>query len=456
MRRFSTGAARRFVLCLGASLAVAGSGLAGTPRLELLAQPGPWPAVSGLIGYGERLWFVNGASQTARNAADVYSYDPQTGTARYEANLFSRDAGQPAVANGLLYWPFADARSASGRGEFMVTDGVAWSWHMLPAHPDVQVHALLAHSGVLYAATSARRAGIQRSDDGGVSWRLIYRHRAPAPAESRFTTLASHGGTLYAGLTSSGEQGVRLYRVDHDGVEAVPSWPRGRAVTTLTAHRGWLFGVHHSATESELWRTDGKISVNLLAFPGERVRNLASDGTRLWAVTRRPGGGALWHTMDGFDWSLDHEFDGAQPVALTIYGGQVYVGTTGPGERGALWGPPAPAAAEPAVAKTALPLPWRPPRGTEDELLARLDAILASIDGTAGNGEAVRALVRAVARSGSTAAGAALARHLAAPAPDVTLELFDGRAPRIPPRRSSGGTCCGALPSTAAAVCHRG
>ena len=40
-------------LLLGAPAAHAG------PALVPLAQPGPWSAISGLIGYGERLWFVN-------------------------------------------------------------------------------------------------------------------------------------------------------------------------------------------------------------------------------------------------------------------------------------------------------------------------------------------------------------------------------------------------------------
>lgn len=88
---------------------------------------------------------------------------------------------------------------------------------------------------------------------------MVYRHRAPTPAQSGFTTLATQGGTLYAGLTSSGGQDLRLYRVDDDGVEALPNWPRGRAVTSLTAHGGWLHGVHHEAMESDPRRTVGPL-----------------------------------------------------------------------------------------------------------------------------------------------------------------------------------------------------
>ena len=82
-----------------------------------------WSGVSGLIGYQGRLWFANSVKFVNHNSADVYSYHPQTGRARYEKHLFSQDAGDPVVAGGLLYGPFEDARFSPGRGEFMVTDG---------------------------------------------------------------------------------------------------------------------------------------------------------------------------------------------------------------------------------------------------------------------------------------------------------------------------------------------
>ena len=81
---------------------VAGGGganeAAAAEPLQRLAGAGPWPAVSSLIGYGERLWFLNAVLFTNHNSADVYSYDPVTGNTRYEAHLFSqgrRPAGGP-------------------------------------------------------------------------------------------------------------------------------------------------------------------------------------------------------------------------------------------------------------------------------------------------------------------------------------------------------------------------
>lgn len=109
---------RRIVLIVTlASLVLApGAVLARAPLVQL-AQPGPWSGVSGLIGYGTRLWFVNSVKFVDHNSADVYSYDPRTGDTRYERHLFSQDEGVPAVADGLLFWPFEDPRFSVGHGE---------------------------------------------------------------------------------------------------------------------------------------------------------------------------------------------------------------------------------------------------------------------------------------------------------------------------------------------------
>ncbi len=122
---------------------------ASAVELRLLAQPGPWPAVHALIGYGERLWFSSGVLYENANGADVYSYDPRSGEARYEAHLFSQAAGDPAVVNGVLYWPSEDPRSSTGRGEFMVTDGDRWTWHFLPQGQAFHVHAMAGQGDAL-------------------------------------------------------------------------------------------------------------------------------------------------------------------------------------------------------------------------------------------------------------------------------------------------------------------
>jgi hypothetical protein len=78
----------RFLTCLIASAGVA-VGAAVAEPLSLLARPGPWAGINALVSYGERLWFANSVPFENHNAADIYSYDPRTGTVRYEANLLS-------------------------------------------------------------------------------------------------------------------------------------------------------------------------------------------------------------------------------------------------------------------------------------------------------------------------------------------------------------------------------
>ena len=62
-----------------------------------------WPQVSSLIGYAGRLWFVNSRKYVNHNSADIWSYYPAMGKARYERHLLSQDAGDPVVHEGLLY-----------------------------------------------------------------------------------------------------------------------------------------------------------------------------------------------------------------------------------------------------------------------------------------------------------------------------------------------------------------
>lgn len=102
--------------CLTLTLSAAAPGAtgaesaAGQAGLAPLARVAPWPAVSGLVGYGGRLWFANSVKYVNHNSADLYSYDPGTGRTRFERHLFSQDAGEPVVHRGLLYWPFEDSR----------------------------------------------------------------------------------------------------------------------------------------------------------------------------------------------------------------------------------------------------------------------------------------------------------------------------------------------------------
>jgi formylglycine-generating enzyme required for sulfatase activity len=333
--------------------------------LVVLSRAGIWEGVSQMIGFMGRLWFVNSVKFRNHNSADLYSYDPVSGDTRYERHLFSQDAGDPVVSGGLLYWPFEDARFSSGRGEYAVTNGQLWRWRVLPEGEVFHVHAMAAHGTTLFAATSAWRGGLQRSDDGGASWKIVYDHPTPAGRVSRFTSLALLGDTLYAGLTSHTDQGGKLFRLEKGTLVAVSDWPRGQRSTVLQAHAGWLYAVNDDGAGSAVWRTDGTRVEAVTGLDGMNVRAFASGAQNLWAVSAGAGNGTLWRSRDGLQWMLVQRFERAEPLGVAVYAGDVYVGTRGPGERGALWGPPAPANAE---STTMVPMPRLSPATGSDPI----------------------------------------------------------------------------------------
>jgi sulfatase modifying factor 1 len=411
------------------TLAAGSSAAAGEVEpLVLLAQPGPWSAISGLIGYGNRLWFVDSTKFVDHNSADVYSYDPALGRSRYERHLFSQDAGDPIVANGLLYWPFEDARFSAGRGEYAVTNGREWQWRILPDGQVFHVHAMAVSGRTLYAATSAWHAGLQRSDDGGVTWRVVYDHPTPGRLVSRLTALAVLDQTLYAGLTAFSDGGAKLLRADGDTLRALAGWPRGESVDRLTVYRGWLYAVNVSAGRRSVWRTDGKAVERITDLDGRPVRALAPGEKTLWAVTGNDGGGALWHSTDGMTWGVAQRFSGAGPVDVTVYGGRVYVGTIGPNGRGALWGPAPPAPVGAPAAPTSLPPIPRSPKPVDlPRALDALDRALASPSSYQNHGERLRDILHTLVLSGNAALGVDLGRRLDGPFPSITLSLFGGQ-----------------------------
>ncbi len=400
-----------------------------------LARPGIWSGVSGLIGYRGRLWFVNSEKFVNHNSADLYTYDPATGRVRYERHLFSQDAGDPVAAFGLLYWPFEDPRFSAGRGEFMVTNGSEWDWRVLPEGRAFHIHAMIARRGLLYAASSAWRAGIQVSRDRGATWRVIYDHKTPKGFVSRITSLAVLKGTLYAGITAHYREAASLLRMDGDeGKETfspLPGWPKGVSAGTLRAYRGWLYAVNRSKEGEAVWRTDGRRVERVRGLDGRRVRDFEAGERTLWAVSAKDGKGALLRSADGLRWTVAHTFKGEEPLDVALFGGRVYAGTLGPKGAGGLWGPPARAAA-PIPAGERAPLPKRPPPLAGEALakaLVRLDRALA-LPSTyrPRRGGLLRALAP-FARAGGREAGIALSRRLSAPAPDLAFTIFGGRIP---------------------------
>ncbi len=332
------------------------------PGLEVLAQVGPWPTLSALIGFRGRVWFANSVRYPDHNSADLYSLGLGGGELRFERHLFSQDVGTPVAAGGLLYWPHEDPRPSLGWGHIAVTDGANWQLRVMPATPPTfHVHALESLGGELYAATSAWRAGLHRSADGGLGWRQIYDHPTPERQVSRIIALAGFGGRLFGALVERrlGLPHFPLLVLDGDAVGAVPGWPETARTLDLEAAKGGVYGLVLDAAGRAFWRTDGRASERLAdaaSMPGLRAFAAAADG--FWGVANAPGGGALWQSADGRRWRWVQDLAGGQPVDVMVYRGRVYASGTGADGRGILWGPPA----SPAVAPPPQPAPaWPSP-----------------------------------------------------------------------------------------------
>ena len=324
--------------------------------LEVLAAVGPWPTLSALIGYRGRLWFANSVRYPDHNSADLYSLGLAAGDLRFERHLFTQDVGTPVSAGGLLYWPYEDPRPSVGWGHIAVTDGDNWQLRVMPGDPPMfHVHAMEYSGGRLYAATSAWRAGLHVSTDGGLRWQQIYDHPTPKQRVSRIIALAGSGGRLFGALVERRDDAPRypLLVLDGGAVTEVPGWPEAARTLDLIAAKGAVYGLVQDAGDVAFWRTDGRVSERLTdagALPSLRAFTADADG--FWGVSKTSVGGALWHSRDGRRWRRVQDLVGGQPVDVVVYRRQVYVGGTGSDGQGILWGPPP---------SSSLRLPPRPP-----------------------------------------------------------------------------------------------
>ncbi|NKB20553.1 MAG: hypothetical protein GKS01_08645 [Alphaproteobacteria bacterium] len=382
----------------------------------------PWSGVSSLIGYRGKLWFANSVKFVNHNSADLYSFDPGTGTTRYEKHIFSQDAGHPVVAKGLLYWPFEDSRFSPGHGEFMVTNGNDWNWHLIPKGRAFHTQVMQAQGDRLYAGISAWVGKIVVSDDGGTSWRDFYVFPTPDRRVSRITAMASLKGRLFAGVTTwYDNQSPKLLMQTKDGMSPVPDWPAGAAVDVLSVHKGWVYAANEGPKESVLWRTNG-IKVERVGGPLGVVNALASDGKILWAITAGKGAGALWRSEEGLKWIEVQKFKNARPLDVAVMHGQPFVGLLSD-QGGELWG---------ALNKKPIAMDQRhpslPPKLKRPEVeistaLNRLDNILRDSSEYPRLRFAMRPLV-----AGQTAEiSLALAKRLRGPFPKGTSRMFGRR-----------------------------
>ncbi len=314
------------------------------PALEVVATVGPWPVLSALIGYRGRLWFANSVRYPDHNSADIYSLGLADGDLRFERHLFTQDVGIPIVAGGLLYWPYEDPRASVGWGHIAVTDGKSWQLRVMPGDlPMYHVHAMAGLDGQLYAATSAWRAGLHRSVDGGLRWRQFYDHPTPDRQLSRIHRLAGFGGRLFGPVVER-RDGIPRYPLlvfEGDAVTEVTGWPETARTFDLAATRDGVHGLVRGDGGSAIWRTDGLVSERL-SEPATMppLTAFAADPDGFWGVSDASDGAALWHSGDGRQWRRVQDLAGGRPVDIVAYHGRVYVSGTGADGRGILWGPP--------------------------------------------------------------------------------------------------------------------
>ena len=395
--------------------------------LTVVAQPGPWSDVSRLISYANQVWFVNSIKFVNHNSADVYSFDPVKRSAHYQRHLFSQDTGDPTVHEGLLYWPFEDARFSAGNGELMVTNGVDWGWREIPEGLVFHTHAIHPSDNTLYAATSGWIAQLHRYDHQWAQWQMFYEHPTAEQRVSRITSLASLHGNLYAALTSRTEKGPKLLVVKDDQVFPHAGWPDGTGVTALETFGGWLYAVNTSGETRKVWRTDGNRVEPVAGLDRVVVREFAAGKDYLWAVSGRQGKGALWRTRDGISWQRAQSFDDAVPLAVTTHEGDVYVGTRGPGNSGALWGPATPSAAprhqEPRPALPRFPIPGNRDVST---LTARLDKRLQYPDDFGRYRQQLQTVLTELASTRETEACGAIQNRLTRPYDERPVSAIGG------------------------------
>lgn len=402
---------------------------------------GPWPAITKLIGFQGRLWFVNSVKGINHNSADLYSVNPEAGDLRYERHLFSQDAGDPLISNGELYWPFEDSRFSLGWGQFMATDGQDWRFGTIPSAYSFHTFAMSGGEGRLVAATSAWRAGLQLSEDAGETWQQIYDHPTAEGHVSRIVDLAALDRAVFGNLVDRSTTPVRhrLLRYADGEVSEVSGWPADQDIAALAVAGPWLYGAVWESDGTTIWRSNGVSSEVVAPLRKDWwLRDLAAGPRGFWGITRTETDGRLWFSDDGRDWREVALLKGGRPFDLALYGGRPFIGGTGSNGEGVLWAPqvpvklvtaekripeiePATAAPSPRkVSGTTIPAPIQDWRAAGKEI----DALLADPASYGGGAGRLRDRIFALARSRPPPGW--FADRLATAMPDQTLEWFGG------------------------------
>lgn len=302
-----------------------------------ITQPGPWPAVTQLIAYAERIWLVNSEPYVNTNAADVYSYSPNDGSVRYERSLFSQDVGTPTVHDGLLYLPFEDPRRSASVGEFAVTDGLRWHWEAMAVGKAFHLHAMGTCFDRLLAVTGAWTGQLLASDDAGRNWELMADLPAGKASFSRLTGIKSFNDRCMLTAAANGDPGAKLYEWTGDDLIPIASWPDGDKTDAMVVFNNELIAWIDKGDRRVTSAFDGERTRQVSLPAGQRPRGFAAHGESLLMISSNRNGGALWETDDTHRWRQLQAFE-QTPVSVLSADGQIYVGTyhrTG----GGLYGP---------------------------------------------------------------------------------------------------------------------
>ena len=391
------------------------------PALRAVTGIGQWPVHAEPIAYRNRLWFANAVKGRNHNSADLYSYDPWTGEARYEQHLFSQDAGSPLVAGGLLYWPFEDSRWSLGWGEAMVTDGEAWRLLTIPSALAFHSHALAESRGNLIAATSAWRAGLQVSVDRGLTWHQAYDHPTPQGRVSRIVRLTGIEGALFGDLVSRDLRLILQFLPETGALGVAPGLPSNVRSAGMVAWRGRVCLLLRESGGWTVWSHNGLRAERLAAAPEPwRGPVLAAGADALWVAEGGDEEGQearLWRSADGRDWQPYARLPDGRPSGIATLGGAVFVTGGGADGDGVLW---IETPVNPAPSLAPAPgLPDAPPQplAFDDWTAAgaRLDGLLDESESYESHGRALRDLVFGLAH--------------AAPPPDFFAERLSRRLP---------------------------
>ncbi|MBL4758644.1 MAG: hypothetical protein JKY32_13730 [Rhizobiales bacterium] len=295
-----------------------------------------------MVAYDGKIWFVNSNPFQDFNAADIYSFNPDTGHTRYERGLFSQDAGRPIVYRGALYWPFEDPRSSIALGEYAVTDGKNWQLNAFTTGISLHVHAMENCKALLVAGTGGWVGALQMSPTGRDDWREVYQFQSNEENLGRITDIRAVGERCFMAVTSWNEPGPKLVEWRYNEAVAIADWPNGDRIVTPVALDTELYAINQNGGVTEIWRYDGETSTRMAAPEGESLRALASNGTSLFLLTGSLVSGTLWQSTDGETWQKRHSFENERPIAVYVTGNDIYVGTYSSNGQGSLWGPEIP------------------------------------------------------------------------------------------------------------------